>query len=78
VIIRNQSSNPGKSPFVMTPSFSPVLAHLLMAGLVRRATLSSDARAQPLDTEWLQSPGPDPAEGIKPPAQPSVGTAAIQ
>jgi hypothetical protein len=52
----------------MTPSSSPFLAHLLMAGLARRAMLSSDTRAEPPDTEPVQSP-PDAAEGLPPPAQ---------
>jgi hypothetical protein len=60
----------------MTPSFSPFLAHLLMAGLARRAMLSSDARAEPPDTERAQSPRSDAPEGIQPPAQPS--TAAMR
>jgi hypothetical protein len=50
----------------MTPSFSPFLAHLLMAGLARRAMLSSGTSAEPPAPN-----GTDVAEAAKPPAQPS-------
>jgi hypothetical protein len=58
----------------MTPSFSPFLAHLLMAGLARRAMLSSGTPAEPPAPN-----GTDVAEAAPPPAaKPSSGTILLR
>jgi hypothetical protein len=57
----------------MTPSFSPFLAHLLMAGLARRAMLSSGTPAEPPAAH-----GTEVAEAAPPPAQPSTGAVLLR
>ena len=63
----------------MTHSFSPFLAHLLMAGLARRALLKTDAPAEPpLAEDSPQAPLRDAVEATQPPALPSSGSVALQ
>jgi hypothetical protein len=59
----------------MAHSFSPLLAHLLMAGLARRALLSTDIRADRPGADEPAAPTQAvsaAADGASPPAQPAI------
>ncbi len=65
----------------MTPTFSPFLAHLLMAGLARRALLHTDAQsaAPPADerpSAQKQAPSAVAPAPVPRFPRPSVGTVA--
>ena len=62
----------------MVPGFSPFLAHLLMAGLARRALLHTDARPESPETDPAQSRTSDPGEAVPSPGASPGGIAGTR
>jgi hypothetical protein len=60
---------------MMTRSFSPFLAHLLMAGLARRALLQTDAQAEAPAIDWAEAPPPELVEATRSRVQPAIAAA---
>jgi len=75
LIIRSRSYNPVEGPSVMTHPFSPFLAHLLMAGLARRALLHTDAQAESPAIDRAEAPPPEVVEATRSRVQPAIAAA---